>query len=37
MTMLSTATAERMDMLRTQAETLLECEELQQFKVCSNL
>jgi hypothetical protein len=34
MTMLSTATDERIDTLRILAETLLDCEELQKFKAC---
>lgn len=34
-TMMSTATNEKIDALRTQAETLLECEELQRFKASS--
>ena len=36
MTMLLTATDERIDALRIQAETLLDCEELQKFKACLN-
>lgn len=32
MTMLSTATDEKIDTLRTGAETLLDCGELQRFK-----
>ena len=34
--MMFAETDEKIDMLRTQAETLLECEELHRFKACLN-
>lgn len=36
MTMLPTVTDNEIDTLRTLAETLLDCEELQRYKACSN-